>query len=97
MRSRNCPNCGAPIDYEQNKCAFCGTLYYDFSCMSMNQPFFLRIKLDPDDKETILAKVRLNTTSIKCERDAFPEIELNLCAYSFKVQKMKGELKNENT
>ena len=30
----NCPNCGAPIDYEKNKCEYCGTPYIikDIEC-----------------------------------------------------------------
>ena len=27
MNITNCPNCGAPIDYEKNKCEYCGTPY----------------------------------------------------------------------
>ena len=28
---RNCPNCGAPLEAEVNKCPYCGTSYFDFS------------------------------------------------------------------
>ncbi len=27
--NRNCPNCGAPYDLNLNKCAYCGTSYFD--------------------------------------------------------------------
>ena len=43
MRDRlNCPNCGAPITAE--KCAFCGTLFYDFSAIEIGKPCYLKIK-----------------------------------------------------
>ena len=46
MKTLNCPNCGAPIDSETNKCPYCNTSYFDFSNINIdeNEPFFLRIK-----------------------------------------------------
>lgn len=46
MKNLNCPNCGAPIDLETNKCPYCNTSYFDFSNINIdeNEPFFLRIK-----------------------------------------------------
>lgn len=38
----NCPNCGAPIVSE--KCAYCGTLFYDFSTIDMDKPCYIKIK-----------------------------------------------------
>ena len=42
----NCPNCGAPIEKLNDKCAYCGTLYYDLSLIDFDskEPFFLTIK-----------------------------------------------------
>lgn len=40
--SKNCPNCGAPIDSE--KCEYCGTVFIDFACMDTDKPFFMKIK-----------------------------------------------------
>ena len=42
----NCPNCGAPIDKETNKCPYCNTSYFDFSNVDIDneEPFYLRIK-----------------------------------------------------
>ena len=45
MKGRNCPNCGAPIDLEKNKCEYCGTSYFDLSCIPLNEPFFLRVNI----------------------------------------------------
>lgn len=38
----NCPNCGAPIQGE--KCEYCGTILYDFSCIDIASPCFVKIK-----------------------------------------------------
>lgn len=42
----NCPNCAATIDPELNKCPYCGTTYFDMSCIDFEneKPFYLKIK-----------------------------------------------------
>ena len=42
----NCLNCGAPFDVDEEKCAYCGTSYYDMSALDIysNKPFMLKIK-----------------------------------------------------
>ena len=44
--NKNCPNCGAPVDPESHKCAYCGTIYFDMSMIDFDNhiPFFLTIK-----------------------------------------------------
>lgn len=37
-----CPNCGAPI--EGDKCEYCGTVFVDFGCIDLEQPFVLKFK-----------------------------------------------------
>ena len=39
----NCPNCAAPIDPELNKCPYCGSTYFDMSCIDFEneKPFYL--------------------------------------------------------
>ena len=46
MKTLNCPNCGAPINSETDKCPYCNTSYFDFSNIDIDEeePFFLRIK-----------------------------------------------------
>lgn len=46
MASKNCPNCAAPYDVGLNKCPYCGTSYFDMSCIDINslEPFYLKIK-----------------------------------------------------
>lgn len=48
MKNRNCPNCSAPLELGNYKCAYCGTLYLDLSMIDFdnNTPFFLTIKKD---------------------------------------------------
>lgn len=38
----NCPNCGAPITSE--KCPYCGTVFYDFSCIDIGSPSYIKLK-----------------------------------------------------
>jgi len=42
MANRNCPNCAAPYDAALNKCPYCGTSYFDMSCIDINS-FFITI------------------------------------------------------
>lgn len=47
MKKKNCPNCGAPYDVSENRCPYCGTYYFDMSCIDLSkcEPFYLKIKL----------------------------------------------------
>ena len=42
MKNTNCPNCGAPIT--GYKCEYCGTQFYDFTNMELNEAGYIRIK-----------------------------------------------------
>lgn len=46
MEHRNCPNCAAPYDVALNKCPYCGTSYFDMSCIDINneKPFYLKLR-----------------------------------------------------
>ena len=46
MNKINCPNCGAPIAPEKNKCEYCDTSYFDLSTLDLgsNEPFYLKLK-----------------------------------------------------
>ena len=46
MSKTNCPNCGAPLELNQYRCSYCGTLYLDLSMINFDnqEPFFLTIK-----------------------------------------------------
>lgn len=42
MEHKTCPQCGAAITEE--KCPYCGTLFYDFACIDLKEPFWIKIK-----------------------------------------------------
>lgn len=48
MSKTNCPNCGAPYDLQLNKCPYCGTSYFDMSCIDIDggEPFYLKLKMN---------------------------------------------------
>lgn len=54
MSNKNCPNCGAPYDMEHNKCPYCGTYYFDMSCIDFtsDEPIYLKIKV-PNGKQEL--------------------------------------------
>ena len=39
-----CPNCGAPI--RGDKCEYCGTRFYDFATIDLNEPCLVRIRVN---------------------------------------------------
>lgn len=43
---RNCPNCAAPYDTQLNTCPYCGTSYFDMSCIDFEEckPVYLKLK-----------------------------------------------------
>ena len=63
MIGRNCPNCGAVIDVEHNKCAYCGTSYFDLGCIPLNEPFYLKMNLGTADKPQIVT-TKVFTTGV---------------------------------
>ena len=58
MNKLNCPNCGAPISADNNKCPYCNTSYFDLSSIDINnnEPFYLKIKMG---KMTLTQLVRV--------------------------------------
>lgn len=45
---KNCPNCGAPLDMGVDKCAYCGTSYFDLTAIDWkeDEPVFLKLKMN---------------------------------------------------
>ena len=70
MNKLNCPNCGAPISADTNKCSYCGTSYFDLSSIDINnnEPFYLKIRMG---KMTLTQLVRvLPDMSVNFESDS---------------------------
>lgn len=61
-REYNCPNCGAPISSE--KCPYCGTVFYDFTCINMAEPTYIKIR---HHGEIIMCKAYLTSAEFKIE------------------------------
>lgn len=55
----NCLNCGAPFDVNEEKCAYCGTSYYDMSALDINsdKPFMLKIKTIMNGSECYITQL----------------------------------------
>ena len=60
--SKNCPNCGAPIETE--KCPYCGTMFLDFAAMDADQPFYMKIK---QDGKIYILKVKMSSMELRIE------------------------------
>lgn len=56
--SKNCPNCGAPIESEQ--CPYCGSVFIDFACLDADKPFYIKVK---HCGQIFISKVRLTSIS----------------------------------
>lgn len=60
--SKNCPNCGAPIETE--KCPYCGTIFLDIAAMDADQPFYMKVK---KAGKIYILKVKMNSMELKIE------------------------------
>lgn len=62
--SKNCPNCGAPIDNE--KCPYCGCVFVDFACMDADEPFYVKINKNGviHIVKVILNRVEMTQTNV---------------------------------
>lgn len=80
--SLNCPNCGAPIDVETNKCKYCGTSYFDLSCIDFEdcKPVYLKIKVNMNGEPAYitqkviprLGEITFNTEYKDVQTTGFP-------------------------
>ena len=76
--SKNCPNCGAPIETE--KCPYCGTMFLDFAAMDADQPFYMKIK---QDGQIYILKAKMTSMELKTEySDVFESRLLRLRSIS---------------
>lgn len=59
-----CPNCGAAITNE--KCPYCGTLFYDFAAMELDKPFYIKFR---NGSKVCRAKVLLDSLNLRHDMD----------------------------
>ena len=60
--SKNCPNCGAPIETE--KCPYCGTMFIDFATMDADKPFYMKVK---QHGKIYILKVEMSSMELRIE------------------------------
>lgn len=73
----NCPSCGAAIVDE--KCPYCGILFYDFATMELDKPFYIKFK---KDSRVYRAKVLMNGVSMNIHADDSYSYADNSVCYS---------------
>lgn len=89
---RNCPNCGAPYDNEPTKCAYCGTSYFDLSCIPLNEPFYLKLNVGTKEKPQIVTqKVYTTGASIKRNPEFVPCVGAKCRIYTPIIKSMSTE------
>lgn len=91
MSNRNCVNCGAPFNIELNKCPYCGTSYFDMSCLDLDsgKPFALKIKTKINGKNCFITQMvrPLINLSIEFSQDYSVKTNLSLEAITLPSQK----------
>ena len=68
----NCPNCGAVIDPQEHKCLYCGTSYFDLTCVDLytEDPFYLKLKVKINDRFYYITQlVKSSNASIEMSND----------------------------
>ena len=91
MSNRNCVNCGASFNIELNKCPYCGTSYFDMSCLDLDsgKPFALKIKTKINGKNCFITQMvrPLINLSIEFSQDYSVKTNLSLEAITLPNQK----------
>ena len=91
MSNRNCVNCGAPFYIELNKCPYCGTSYFDKSCLDLDsgKPYALKIKTKINGKNCFITQMvrPLINLSIEFSQDYSVKTNLSLEAITLPNQK----------
>ena len=73
----NCPNCGAPIEPDRIRCAYCGTTYMDLATLQLCNNTWIRVNVGPPGRPMILAaRGFLSSCSVTNEVDACPTVQL---------------------
>jgi hypothetical protein len=82
----NCPNCGAPIAAE--KCPYCGTVIYDFSCIDTEEVNWIKIK---HNGRVFMCRARMLTTTVEAAPHYYTPSPCGV-PHSYVMQSMSAEL-----
>ncbi len=76
----NCPNCGTPIS--GSICEYCGTIFYDFSVLDADKPFWITIKYG---NSLLKATVYIGSFSATVKQE--PDLEvMNMNGTCYRIQ-----------
>lgn len=68
----NCPNCGGTLQ-DDGRCRFCGSKVYDLTDISLDEPKYIRMKIN---NSTITGKVIFDNFTITTAVGEYPHGEL---------------------
>lgn len=87
MKTKNCPNCGAPYDFNEHKCPYCGTQYFDMSFVDFEneEPFYLKIKTHINGQPVYLTQLVM--PSLKSIETTVDEVEYRSGIHNYKIGK----------
>ena len=89
-KNKNCPNCGAVINPDKDKCEYCGTSYYDLSCIPFNEPFYLRLNIGTREHPRIILQ-KVYTTNVTVD---YKSQNIDICGYERGVTTSISRLKS---
>lgn len=97
MSNRNCVNCGAPFNIELNKCPYCGTSYFDMSCLDLDsgKPFALKIKTKINGKNCFITQMVRPLINLSIEFSQDYSVKTNLSLESITLPNQKETLRIE--
>lgn len=67
----NCLNCGAAVTWD--KCKYCGTIFHDFTSLTVNESSYLIINID--DRKYLVKAVLQDVTG-ECVLGSIPELSM---------------------
>lgn len=73
QRLNNCPNCGGTLQ-DDGRCRFCGSKVYDLTDISLDEPKYIRIKIQ---NSVLTGGVRFNNFTITTGGEEVPHGELS--------------------
>lgn len=81
---KNCINCGSPIKYNEVKCPYCGTSYYDFTSINFDgmHPVALKLKMPNGMLLESLVIPKVGDITMQCHENVVRNSFGELCVRS---------------